>query len=134
MPFINISVSGATLSDTQKQQLFNETTRLMSEVMKKNPDLTSVRIDQYPADSWAVGRKSIAVRGEIGVHMDIKVTSGTNTDEEKAEMIKQGMAMLKDVVGSTPDASYIVIHDLDAGAWGYDGRTQFARAKQKKAA
>ncbi len=134
MPFINISVSGATLSDTQKQHLFNETTRLMSEVMKKNPDLTSVRIDQFPADSWAVGRKSMVVRGETAVHMDIKVTDGTNTDEEKAEMIKQAMSMLKDIVGSTPEASYIVIHDLDASAWGYDGHTQHERAQRKKAA
>ena len=134
MPFINISVSGATLSQAQKQQLFNETTSLMSEVMKKNPDLTSVRIDQYPDDSWAIGRTSITDRNEIGVHMDIKVTSGTNSDDEKSEMISKAMAMLKDVAGATPEASYIVIHDLDAKAWGYDGRTQFARAKEREAA
>lgn len=134
MPFINISVSGAALSNTQKQQLFDVTTRFTGEVMKKDPDLTSVRIDEFPTNSWAVGRKSMAVRGEIGVHMDIKITDGTNTDEEKAEMIKQGMSMLKEVIGGTPEASYIVIHDLDARTWGYDSRTQSARAKQKHAA
>lgn len=134
MPFINIAVSGAALSDAQKQQLFDETTRLMSEVMKKNPNLTSVRIDEFPNDSWAVGQKPMSIRGEIGAHMDIKVTDGTNTDEEKAEMIKHGMSMLRDVVGSTPEASYIVIHDLDAKAWGYNGQTQSARAKQNQAA
>ncbi len=134
MPFINISVSGVALSATQKQQLFDETTHLMSEVMKKNPDLTSVRIDELPADNWATGRKSMVVRGKAGVHMDIKVTGGTNTDEEKSQMIKQAMAMLKNVVGSTPEASYIIIYDLDACAWGYDGQTQSARAKQKNTA
>ena len=133
MPFINIAVSGTELSDTQKQQLFDETTRLMGEVMKKNPDLTSVRIDKFPSDNWAVGRKSMSVRGEIGAHMDIKVTDATNTNEEKAEMIKQSMSMLKKIIGSTPEASYIVIHDLDANAWGYDGQTQSSRAIQKQA-
>lgn len=134
MPFINISVSGAALSDEQKQRLFDETTRLMSEVMRKDPELTSVRIDEFADDSWAVGRKSMPIRGEVAVHMDIKVTDGTNTDEEKAEMVRQGMSMLKDVVGKTPEASYIVIHDLEASAWGYDGRTQYARAQKNKAA
>lgn len=105
----------------------------MNEVMKKNPDLTSVRIDEFAPGNWAVGQKSIAVRGEIGVHMDIKVTDGTNTDEEKAAMIKQGMSMLQDIVGNTPEASYIIIHELNASTWGYDGQTQYARAQQKKA-
>lgn len=130
MPFINISVAGTTLSDIQKQYLFEETTRLMSEVMNKDPDLTSVRIDEYAPTNWAVARKSIAFRGETAVHMDIKITDGTNTDEEKAEMIRLGMSMLKEVIGSTPEASYIVLHDLDGAAWGYDGRTQKARAEQ----
>ena len=134
MPFINISIAGDPLTETQKQQLIDETTRLMHEVMRKAPDLTAVRIDEVSAASWAIGRSSMAVRGETAVHMDVKVTAGTNTAEEKAEMISQGMTMLKDVVGNAPEASYIVIHDLAAEAWGYDGRTQQARAKQKKAA
>ena len=65
--------------------------------------------------------------------MDIKVTAGTNTDAEKAEMIGLGMAMLSEVVGPAPEASYIVIHDLDAGVWGYNGRTQKARAQARTA-
>ena len=109
-------------------------TRLMSEVMNKNSDLTSVRIDQVPAGNWAIGGTPVTVRDEACVHMDIKVTAGTNTEGEKAEMIRQGMAMLKDVVGSVPEASYIVIHELDAHAWGYDGRTQYERAQQRAAA
>ena len=134
MPFINIAVSGPELTDAQKQRLFDETTRLMEEVMNKNPDLTSVRIDQFPGGNWAVGCTPTTGRGEVGVHMDIKVTAGTNTDDEKAEMIRQAMAMLKDVVGCVPEASYIVIHELDARAWGYDGRTQHDRAQQRATA
>lgn len=134
MPFINISVAGPELSDAQKQRLFDETTRLMKDVMNKNSELTSVRIDQFPGGNWAVGGTPTHVRGEVGAHMDIKVTAGTNTEDEKADMIRHGMTMLKDVVGSVPEASYIVIHELDARDWGYDGRTQQARAQQRDAA
>lgn len=130
MPFINISISKPTISKTQKQKLFDETTRLMTEVLGKNAELTSVRIDQFPPDSWAINKTSMTDRDEIGVHMDIKITAGTNTDDEKADMIKQAMMMIKDIIGATPEASYIVIHELKASSWGYDGQTQAARAMQ----
>ena len=72
-----------------------------------------------------------------GVHIHlvmtrgIKVTAGTNTNAEKAEMISRSMEMLTEIIGPVPEASYVVIHDLDAGAWGYNGRTQKARADAK---
>ncbi len=134
MPFINISVAGAILTSSQKQQLFDETTRLMSEILRKNPDLTSVRIDEFSVDNWAVGCTPMIVAGKVAVHMDIKVTEGTNTDNEKAEMIKQAMVMLKEIIGHTSEASYIIIHDLPATTWGYDGQTQAARAMKVIAA
>ncbi|MBC8337343.1 MAG: tautomerase family protein [Rhodospirillales bacterium] len=133
MPFINIAVANTRLSKVQKQSLFDETTRLMAEVMHKNPALTAVRIDEFPAENWAIAGKPVASGGRSAVHMDIKVTDGTNTDAEKAEMIKRSMAMLKECVGTTPDASYVVIHDLAAAAWGFDGQTQKARAQTRAA-
>ena len=105
----------------------------MAEVMNKNPSLTAIRIDEYPADNWAIAGDAVSVGERTAVHIDIKVTAGTNTDEEKAEMIARSQAMLREVVGPTPEASYVVIHDLDAGAWGYNGRTQKARAEAKAA-
>ena len=128
MPFINISLAGTSLSEQQKQQLFDETTRLMSEVLHKNPDLTSVRIDEFSSHNWAIARQPVMSRSDTAVHMDIKVTTGTNSDAEKAEMIARGMNMLKTIIGNTPEASYIVIHDVAAGSWGYNGQTQKARA------
>lgn len=133
MPFVNIAVAGTPLSESQKQALFDETTRLMNEVMKKNADLTSVRIDEFGGHNWAIGRKPANDRGETAVHMDIKITEATNTDDEKAEMIRKGMEMLRNIVGVTPEASYIVIHDVKASAWGYDGLTQQQRALHKTA-
>lgn len=132
MPFINIAISKDCLSTAQKQRLFDETTRLMAEVMNKNPALTAVRIDEHPAENWAIGGEAVSAGERHGAHMDIKVTAGTNTDEEKAKMIGLAMKMLTEVVGSTPEASYVVIHDLDAGAWGYNGRTQKARAEEAR--
>ncbi len=56
------------------------------------------------------------------------MTKGTNSDDEKSRMIAKGMDMLKNIVGNTADASYIVTHEIKADSWGYDRQTQQARA------
>jgi 4-oxalocrotonate tautomerase len=64
----------------------------------------------------------------VAVFADIKVTEGTNTPEEKAEMISQTIKMLENVVGTIQEACYVVIDDIPANSWGYNGKTQYARA------
>lgn len=129
MPFINISLSGSELSKDQKQQLFLQTTKLMDEVMHKKKELTSVRIECCDGSDWAIGSKPMSDLGVRAVYMDIKVTEGTNSADDKSEMIKQSILMLRDVVGSIAEASYVVIHEVANDSWGYDGLTQLARSK-----
>jgi 4-oxalocrotonate tautomerase len=63
--------------------------------------------------------------------MDIKVTAGTNSDAEKAAMVEAGHTLLVDVLGVLPEATYVIIHDLPGGNWGYAGKTQAARAQAR---
>ncbi len=124
MPFIHIAVAGPPLGGDRKSRLHAETTRLMAEVMGKRPDLTSVRIVEGPADAWAVAGTA---DGGVRAHMDITITAGTNTAQEKASMVRAGHDLLGAVVGALPEATYVVIHELPADAWGYGGLTQGAR-------
>ncbi len=129
MPFINITHSGSKLTEEQREGLFKETTRLMNEVMHKKEELTSVRIDNYEAGDWAIGSKRMSMSSSSAVYMDIKVTQGTNTAEEKSEMIRQSTLMLKEIIGPVAEASYVVIHEVAGDSWGYNGLTQLARAQ-----
>lgn len=129
MPFINITHSGSKLTEEQREGLFKETTRLMNEVMHKKEELTSVRIDNYEAGDWAIGSKRMSMSSSSAVYMDIKVTQGTNTAEEKSEMIRQSTLMLKEIIGPIAEASYVVVHEVAGDSWGYNGLTQLARAQ-----
>jgi len=44
-------------------------------------------------------------------------------------MIYQTVKMLKDVAGTVQEACYVVIHDIPANSWGYNGKTQEERAR-----
>lgn len=64
----------------------------------------------------------------ISAYVDIKVTKGTNTPEEKEEMIAQSIIMLQDIVGTIQEACYVVVDDIPGDSWGYNGKTQAMRA------
>jgi 4-oxalocrotonate tautomerase len=124
MPFIRITVSGPALAPEQMSRLQNETTDLMASVLGKNADLTSVLVEQPTAAGWSIGRTA----ARIAAHLHATITAGTNSAEEKARFITQAMHLLKSVLG--PDlgpATYVVVTEVPAESWGYDGRTQASR-------
>ena len=130
MPYINIRL-GTNLNDEQRIQLFEQTTSLMNTVMRKRREVTVVHIQESESQQWSTNSIPITAKSPVGAYVDIKVTDGTNTVEEKAEMISQTVNMLKDVVGIIQEACYVVIDDLPADSWGYNGKTQAARAASK---
>lgn len=124
MPFVHIRVAGPRLAPEQVEKLQREATALMAGIMRKKEELTSVLVEQAEISGWAIGGAAVPV----AAHLDVKVTQGTNTGEEKARFIKAANDLLKSVLGSQlPVATYVVVHEIPSTAWGYDGLTQEAR-------
>lgn len=126
MPYINIRI-GTALNDSQREQLCVKTTSLMSEVMGKRPEVTVVHIQESEPFFWSTNASVLGEIDPISVYVDIKVTEGTNRPEEKAQMISETVKMLKESVGALQEACYVVIDDIPANSWGYDGLTQAER-------
>ena len=127
MPYINIRV-GDSVESGQRKRLFDSTTSLMSSLMGKRPEVTVVHIQESGPAQWSVNGKPLAETSPVAVFVEIKVTLGTNTVEEQAAMISQTAMMLKEVLGATQEACYVVINEIPAVSWGFDGKTQAARA------
>lgn len=130
MPYINIRL-GKKLDNEQRKQLYEDTTLLMNTVMKKKPLVTVVNIQESDPQQWSVNANQLTAKEPTGAYVDIKVTDQTNTPEEKAEMISKTVKMLQDVVGIIQEACYVVIDDISADSWGYNGKTQAFRAASK---
>lgn len=64
MPLITIKVTGGKEAPTveQKQALLAGATRLVVEVLGKNPATTHVIIEEVDPDNWGVGGLSATVR------------------------------------------------------------------------
>lgn len=54
MPYINIKVTDENVTREQKQQLVAGATRLVVDILNKNPDTTHVVIDEINVDNWGV--------------------------------------------------------------------------------
>jgi 4-oxalocrotonate tautomerase len=124
MPFVHIQVAGAQIGAREKQTLQKHATGFMVDIMRKQPEVTAVLVDVAEPGSWTVGGEPVPV----AAHLDVKVTRGTNTHEEKARFVAAVAAMFRQVLGpDLPLATYVVIDEIEADAWGYDGVTQEER-------
>jgi len=103
----------------------------MNTVMGKRPEVTVVHIQESEPHLWAVNASALGTDDPVGAYVDIKVTEGTNTPEEKAEMLSETVKMLQEIAGVIQEACYVVIDDIPANSWGYNGKTQAQRAASK---
>jgi 4-oxalocrotonate tautomerase len=131
MPFVSIKIAGPEPTPAQKRALQDGFTALMAGPMRKVHGLTAVAIEQIPAENWTTG----AAPSPSGraAYAEVKVTQGTNTPYEMQQFIAEGYALLAGTLGALPEATYVVVHEVPALAWGYSGQTQDARRRLAEA-
>ena len=123
MPYLNVRIAtneSPEIADKIVSTLMKHTT----EVLGKKPEVTSIDINFVSPASWFVGGVAVGHKNEATFYLDVKITSGTNTKQEKAEYIKNVFSDIEYILGKIAAASYIVIHDLGADSWGFEGKTQ----------
>ena len=134
MPYLNVRLS-TPLPNDAPARVAALLTDLTAEVLKKKRELTAVVIDPMHADHWFIGGAPLGARQEsvASFFLDIKVTEGTNTKDEKAAFVQRVFAGMQSILGPLDPASYVVIHEVRADAWGYGGATQEHRYVAGKA-
>ena len=55
MPYVNIKITREGATKEQKAQLIAGVTRLLKEVLGKNPATTCVTIEEVDTDNWGIG-------------------------------------------------------------------------------
>jgi 4-oxalocrotonate tautomerase len=66
MPFVNIRITKEGATAEQKGQLIAGVTRLLEEVLGKNPQTTFVIIDEVETDNWGIGGETVTARRKRG--------------------------------------------------------------------
>lgn len=126
MPYINIKIN-VTKDKTLKEKIVKQVLENTSDILNKDSKVTSILVEFVAFESW-----TIDTQNQNTFNLDIKITQGTNTKEEKAKYIEKTYNDLKNIIGNISPASYIVIDEVDASSWGFNGITQEYRYIKSK--
>lgn len=132
MPYLNLKLSGPPSTETA-QLLAATLADLTTDALGKKREVTSVAVEFVPGEHWLVGGPSVVEQALATFYLEVKITAGTNTKDEKAAYIRQAFEVLAGHLGPAHPASYVVVHEVGADAWGYQGLTQERRYIQGRA-
>lgn len=126
MPMIQISVAAAPRPGLESR-LAVTAADLAARHLGKDPALTAVSVIHVPPTHWFAGGQSLADQGLAGFWLDIRVTEGTNTKDEKAAFIAATFAAMGELIGPLHPESYVHVVEARGDAYGYAGLTQERR-------
>ncbi len=66
MPYVNIKITNEGLTPEKKAELIKGTTRLLQDILGKNPQTTVVVIDEVETDNWGIGGETVTIRRKRG--------------------------------------------------------------------
>lgn len=66
MPYVNIRITNEGVTPEKKAQLIEGVTRLLVDVLGKNPETTVVTIDEVDTDNWGIGGEPVTERRKRG--------------------------------------------------------------------
>jgi len=67
MPFVNIKITKEGATPAQKQDLIHGVTKLLFDILGKNPKTTVVVIEEVDTDNWGIDGQSVTARRKKGL-------------------------------------------------------------------
>lgn len=123
MPFINLKTNLENL-ESKREELLELVVSSTKDILRKDERVTSVFIEKI-SDEWFIDKKSV-----LTFFLDIKITKGTNTKEDKQAYIKSIFEGMKKIEPNINSASYVIVSEVESDSWGYNGITQEQRYKK----
>jgi 4-oxalocrotonate tautomerase len=67
MPYVKIEVTREGVTRAQKQQLIAGVTKLITDILGKDPNLTHIVIQEIELDDWGFAGEQVSVLREKGI-------------------------------------------------------------------
>jgi len=127
MPLITVTFSSQHSQSASKAAIAAEVNRLSSAFLNNDPKVTAIIVQRVEPEDWFAGGNSLADQGLASVWLDIHVTEGNKTKDEKAKFIAEALKAMCKLLGPLHQESYIHVHEVRGDAYGYGGLTQERR-------
>jgi len=127
MPLITVSYSSARQSPSLKAEIAAAVSELTADILHKDPKVTAIIVKSVDPADWFAGGKSLADEKLASFWLDIHVTEGTNTKDEKAAYIAAMFRRMGELLGPLHTESYLHVDEVRGDAYGFGGLTQERR-------
>jgi len=127
MPMITVQVATPSPSRDLSHRIAETLSQLTATLLHKDPRVTAVAVEYVAPEHWFIAGASAAALDQAAFFVDVRISDGTNTKDEKAEYIRRTYEAMDQLLGGVHQESYIHVDDVRADAYGYGGQTQERR-------
>ena len=127
MPLISVTYSTQRKAPSLKAGIAAAITELTAKILHKDPKVTAVIVKSVDAADWFAGGKSLAEQKLASYWIDIHVSEGTNTKDEKAAYLAAVFACMGELLGPLHEETYLHVDEVKSDAYGFGGLTQERR-------
>jgi 4-oxalocrotonate tautomerase len=127
MPLITVTYSSSRQVPTLKADIAAAVTEPTASILHKDPKVTAIIVKSVDAADWFAGGQSLAEQNLASFWLDIHVTEGTNTKDEKAAYIAAVFKRMGELLGPLHNESYLHVDEVRGDAYGFGGLTQERR-------
>ena len=127
MPLITVTYSSKQAIPSTKPEIAAAVSELTARILRKDPKVTAIIVTAVDAADWFAGGRSLAEQGLASYWLDIHVTEGTNTKDEKAAYLAAVFERMGELLGPLHPETYLHVDEVKGDAYGFGGLTQERR-------
>jgi 4-oxalocrotonate tautomerase len=127
MPLITVTYSSSQPTSSLKADIAAAVSDLTARILHKDPSVTAIIVTAVDAADWFAGGRSLAEQGLASYWLDIHVSEGTNTKDEKAAFLAAVFTRMGELLGPLHGETYLHVDEVKADAYGFGGLTQGRR-------
>ena len=127
MPLITVTYCSPQPMPSTKADIASAVSDLTARILRKDPKVTAIIVKTVDAADWFAGGRSLAEQELASYWLDIHVTEGTNTKDEKATYLAAVFERMGELLGPLHPETYLHVDEVRADAYGYGGLTQEQR-------
>jgi 4-oxalocrotonate tautomerase len=127
MPLITVTYSSSRTAPSLKADIAAAVSELTAKILHKDPKVTAIIVKSVDATDWFAGGKSLVEQKLASYWLDIHVSEGTNTKDEKAAYLAAMFKRMEELLGPLHHESYLHVDEVRGDAYGFGGLTQERR-------
>ena len=127
MPLITVTYASQRQSPALKADIAAAVSELTATILRKDPKVTAVIVKQVDPADWFAGGHSLAEQKLASFWVDVHVSEGTNTKDEKAAYLAALFARMGELLGPLHHESYAHVDEVKGDAYGFGGLSQERR-------